>query len=127
VDSNCSAPERYRGAVVAYSHNGGSGAVIGGAVYRGSAIPALRGNYFFSDLYGGTRALRYDSSTDSIIMDGDGSVEEQTNASQSQQTLVSIQNGGDGELYFVGRGGSTDPNGPAVGTSMIYKLEPYGG
>ena len=125
LDENCTAPDGYRAPVVTYSHNGGSGAVIGGAVYRGSAIPALRGTYFFSDLYGGTRVFRYDGESDTIVIDGDGSVEEETNAEQTQQTLVSIQNGGDGELYFVGRGGSTNPNDPPTFDSVIYKLEAY--
>ena len=125
LNANCQTPDRYRGPVTAYSHNGGTGAVIGGNVYRGSAIPALRGTYFFSDLYGGTRVLRYDSEADAI---GDvTSVEEETNIDQSQQTLVSIQNGGDGELYFIGRGGTTDPNNRPDDDwpSVIYKLEAY--
>jgi hypothetical protein len=33
-----------------YDHGGGRCAIIGGYVYRGSAIPALQGLYLFSDL-----------------------------------------------------------------------------
>lgn len=120
---SCTEPAAYRGPVLDYAHDGGSGAVIGGVVYRGSAIPGLRGTYFFSDLYGGTRVFSYDKDADEIVMSG--SVEEETNANQEQQTLVAIQSGGDGEIYFVSRGGSVDPNGPVVGESTIYKLEPY--
>lgn len=36
--------------VYAYAHEEGRCAVVGGVVYRGSAIPALRGRYLFGDL-----------------------------------------------------------------------------
>lgn len=123
----CTAPADYRAPFYDYPHSSGSGSVIGGSVYRGSAMPGLRGVYFFSDLYGGTRTFRYDSATDTIT--DIVSVEEQTNVEQEQQTLVAIQAGGDGELYFVARGGSTrpnpSPNDPPPAPSVIYKLEEY--
>jgi hypothetical protein len=45
-----------------YDHGGGRCAIIGGYVYRGAAIPELRGQYLFSDLCTGfVRSLRFDS------------------------------------------------------------------
>jgi len=98
-------------------------AVIGGSVYRGSAIPALRGTYFFTDLYGNTRTFTYDVASDTIsdIV----SLETDLNPAENDQGLVAIQTGGDGELYFVSRGSSggggefqaQDP----IGT--IYRLQ----
>jgi len=38
----------------AYPHQGGACSIAGGYVYRGAAIPALRGSYFFSDLCAST-------------------------------------------------------------------------
>ncbi|HUK64314.1 MAG TPA: hypothetical protein VLV15_13300, partial [Dongiaceae bacterium] len=37
---------------VAYDHDANQNCVIGGYVYRGSAIPGLQGTYFYSDNYG---------------------------------------------------------------------------
>ncbi|MEY4548511.1 MAG: hypothetical protein RL685_4706, partial [Pseudomonadota bacterium] len=98
-------------------------AVIGGSVYRGSAIPALRGTYFFTDLYGNTRTFRYDVASDSITEVV--SLESDLNPAENDQGLVAIQSGGDGELYFVSRGssgggGDFAPQDP-IGT--IYRLE----
>src|SRR5690606_10723735 len=39
--------------VVEYSHSGGACSVTGGYVYRGPAIPALHGHYFYSDYCAG--------------------------------------------------------------------------
>jgi len=98
-------------------------AVIGGSVYRGSAIPALRGTYFFTDLYGNTRTFVYDVATDTIS--DVVSLESDLNPAENDQGLVSIQPGGDGELYFVSRGssgggGAFQPQEP-IGT--IFRLE----
>ena len=93
-------------------------AVIGGAVYRGSSIPALRGTYFFTDLYGNTRTFVYDPAMETI--GPVTSFEEELNPTQTDQGLVAIENGGDGELYFVSRGSS----GMGAGASgVLYRLE----
>jgi glucose/arabinose dehydrogenase len=39
--------------IVVYSHNGGSCSVTGGYVYRGRAVPAARGRYFYGDFCSG--------------------------------------------------------------------------
>ncbi|HEU4453702.1 MAG TPA: PQQ-dependent sugar dehydrogenase [Longimicrobium sp.] len=46
--------------VLEYSHAGGACSVTGGYVYRGRAIPALRGHYFYGDFCAGwVRSFRY--------------------------------------------------------------------
>jgi glucose/arabinose dehydrogenase len=46
--------------VIDYSHAAGDCSVTGGYVYRGSAIPGLRGHYLYSDYCGGwLRSFRY--------------------------------------------------------------------
>lgn len=50
--------------VLEYSHADGACSVTGGYVYRGSAIPAVRGHYFYSDYCAGwVRSFRWDGST----------------------------------------------------------------
>jgi glucose/arabinose dehydrogenase len=48
----CGAPE-FTAPIVVYGHDGGRCAVIGGYVYRGAAIPQLRGAYLYGDLCSG--------------------------------------------------------------------------
>ncbi|MEM7203711.1 MAG: PQQ-dependent sugar dehydrogenase [Planctomycetota bacterium] len=45
--------------VVEYDHAPDRCCVIGGSVYRGAAIPALRGTYFYADYCGGISSFRY--------------------------------------------------------------------
>jgi hypothetical protein len=40
--------------IVVYSHNTGGCSITGGYVYRGSAVPAARGRYFYGDYCTGT-------------------------------------------------------------------------
>jgi glucose/arabinose dehydrogenase len=40
--------------IVVYSHNGGNCSITGGYVYRGKAVPAARGRYFYGDYCSGT-------------------------------------------------------------------------
>ena len=48
--------------IIDYGHTGGSCSITGGYVYRGSAIPAIQGHYFYSDYCAGwLRSLRYQS------------------------------------------------------------------
>jgi glucose/arabinose dehydrogenase len=49
--------------VVEYSHDGGNCSITGGYVYRGSALPALRGAYLYGDYCGGWIAA--------VAVDGD--------------------------------------------------------
>jgi hypothetical protein len=46
--------------VIDYSHTGGACSITGGYVYRGSAIPALQGTYFYADFCAGfVRSFRF--------------------------------------------------------------------
>jgi glucose/arabinose dehydrogenase len=48
--------------VVDYTHAGGACSITGGYVYRGSAIPGIRGHYFYSDYCAGfLRSFRYEN------------------------------------------------------------------
>jgi len=78
--------------VYEYSHATGGCVVIGGDVYRGSAIPALVGDYVFADFCEGTlQALR---------VQPDGSVTHQP-LGVSLPNVSSFGTGPDGELYVT--------------------------
>jgi len=50
--------------VAEYGHDNGNCSVTGGFVYRGSAIPAIEGHYFYADYCAGwLRSFRYESGT----------------------------------------------------------------
>lgn len=80
--------------VAEYGHDAGC-AVIGGVVYRGEAIPALRGAYLFSDYCSGT-LWAVDStaaaSTPVVLL-------------QTGLPISSIGTGDDGEVYLTDLGG----------------------
>jgi glucose/arabinose dehydrogenase len=119
---SCVNPERYRAPFDAHPNVDGGGptnqASIGGSVYRGSSIPALRGTYFFTDLYGPTWTTRYNAATDMVSQRVN--VESQLNPAESDRGIVAIQNAGNGELLFVSRGGSGMNLSPR---GVIYRLE----
>ena len=82
-----------------YPHGAGR-SVNGGYVYRGSAIPALQGTYFFSDFNGLVWSFRYDGN---ILTD----FQEHTEAfGTAGDSLVSFGEDSEGELYIVDIGGS---------------------
>jgi len=79
-----------------HDHNAGK-AITGGAVYRGHAIPSLRGTYFYADYQSNTiwstvydRAKGTASTPKSLKQD-----------INNVTSIVAIRNGADGELYFV--------------------------
>jgi glucose/arabinose dehydrogenase len=48
--------------VIEYAHTGGACSITGGYVYRGSAIPGIRGHYFYSDYCAGfVKSFRYEN------------------------------------------------------------------
>jgi glucose/arabinose dehydrogenase len=81
--------------------NGGGAAIIGGAVYRGAAIPWLRGTYFYADnVKNSVFSITYDPAT------GIASTPQNRTGELSPNFITAIQNGSDGELYFVSALGS---------------------
>ena len=82
--------------VITYGHSDGC-AVTGGYVYRGAAVPAVRGHYFYSDACSGfIRSFRWTG----------GAVGEKKNWSALGLSGVnSFGEDGNGELYVVTYGG----------------------
>lgn len=78
-----------------YSHNGGPAAVVGGYVYRGSAMPGLYGKYIFGDYEQG-EVWVYDPLTQDIESLGFGS------------NPVSFAQDSNGELYVSREGGTIE-------------------
>jgi glucose/arabinose dehydrogenase len=84
-----------------YTHDRGEQAVIGGYVYRGTAIPDLQGTYFFADLTGTFSSFEFDgktapttkSRTDELFPDG-------------IEDVNSFGEDGPGELYICVMGGA---------------------
>jgi glucose/arabinose dehydrogenase len=86
--------------VLEYDNEGGA-AIIGGAVYRGAAIPWLRGTYFYADnVKNSVFSITYDPAT------GIASTPQNRTGELSPNFITAIQNGSDGELYFVSALGS---------------------
>jgi glucose/arabinose dehydrogenase len=84
--------------VLDYPHLSGACAVTGGYVYRGSAAPALRGNYFYADFCNGfVRSFQYQNG-------------QATNQLEwpllSRSGITSFGEDAQGELYFMTQGGS---------------------
>lgn len=106
----------------AYPHDGGSQSVVGGYVYRGSAIPSLVGTYLFAEAYEGeVRALLNDPVT--------GDVGEDVVARRSGMFAVSFAEGLDGELYVLDYSGAiyqiTEPT-PTGGDPFPQRLSETG-
>jgi uncharacterized repeat protein (TIGR03806 family) len=78
-----------------YPHGGTTGAcaVIGGFVYRGTAIPALRGRYVFGDLCPGIISI--------LEPLGPGAWGNPTQLLNGERALQSFGEGADGELYVA--------------------------
>ena len=85
--------------VLDYPHDNGACAVTGGYVYRGSAMPALQGTYFYGDFCAGfVRSFRYQN----------GQPTEQTEWPLLSPPGASVTSFGEdeaGELYVMTQGG----------------------
>jgi len=85
--------------VLDYPHDDGACAVTGGYVYRGSAMPALQGTYFYGDFCAGfVRSFRYQN----------GQPTEQTEwplLSPPGGSVTSFGEDAAGELYLMTQGG----------------------
>ncbi|MFE6164395.1 PQQ-dependent sugar dehydrogenase [Streptomyces sp. NPDC056486] len=87
-----------------YDRSGLGCSVTGGYVYRGKAIPALKGQYVFSDYCDGTiRALQMK----------DGKVTGASDLGVNGGEVISFVQGGKGELYVLDIGGSISRIDPA--------------
>jgi glucose/arabinose dehydrogenase len=120
------APGNATGPVFDYLHGGStfspagqSGSITGGYVYRGRALPAIDGTYFFADFVTGKiGSFIYDPATNALVP---GSVTDRTPQLDPTGTLFganaisSFGEDGLGELYFV------DINGE------VFKLVPEPG
>jgi hypothetical protein len=83
--------------VLEYKHNQGC-SVTGGYVYRGSAIPAVQGHYFYADLcQGWVRSFRY--------LAGMPTEEFSWPTLSPGGTIVSFGEDAAGELYILEAGG----------------------
>ncbi len=108
------------------SRTGGSGsAIIGGYVYRGRALPYLRGRYIFGDfsgrhgaadgrLYVGTPPVHGSEWTmDELRIEGRGKLKEY---------LLGIGQDADHELYVL----SSSTQGPEGSSGRVYRIVPAG-
>ncbi|HEU5055297.1 MAG TPA: PQQ-dependent sugar dehydrogenase [Kofleriaceae bacterium] len=82
----------------AYEHGGGPAAIIGGVVYRGSAMPCLAGRYFFADHETGrVRSFALNASGEAA------GLEEHPALDSSLITSFGVD--GNGEMYILELGG----------------------
>lgn len=97
-----------------YSHGAGC-SITGGYAYRGAAIPALAGTYFFADYCTNKIwSLRYDGST--VTEFTDRTAELAPGGGLAIGSISGFGEDGAGELYIVDRGTTT--------TGEVYKILP---
>ncbi|MEO6461604.1 MAG: PQQ-dependent sugar dehydrogenase, partial [Candidatus Eisenbacteria bacterium] len=94
-----------------YDHSAGRCSVIGGYVYRGCAIPDLRGTYFFAD-YCGTQIYTGRFSGATLTGVADRRAELALGTGYTLNTVVSFGEDAQGEMYFCDLGG------------QVYKIIP---
>jgi glucose/arabinose dehydrogenase len=91
--------------VFQYAHSSSNCAITGGFVYRGSAIPALRGAYVYGDFCGqGVRA---------IDIAADGTAGDAVALSSQPGSIVSFGEGPGGELFACSLSGNA-----------VYRIDP---
>ena len=111
-DGTCGTNAGFTPPIYDYPHNPGGVAIIGGYVYRGSAIPAMQGTYFFAD-HGFTTlwSFLYDGNTVSDQVDHTNELE--PDGPNTINSISSFGEDADGELYIVD-----------IGDGEIYKIVP---
>ena len=87
-----------------YRHEDGGCSVTGGVVYRGEAIPALRGAYLFGD---------YCATGITALVAEDGQLVDAATISDEPGRIVSFGTDGAGEVYVVSIGGAVSRLDPA--------------
>jgi hypothetical protein len=81
-----------------YDHSGGACSITGGYVYRGTAIPSLRGTYFYADFCAGfVRSFR--------LVNGAATQPFDWSALRPGADVTSFGEDGSGELYIMTSGG----------------------
>lgn len=101
----CDAPREMTFPVATYDHSQGECAIVGGYVYRGHAIPSLRGRYFYGDTCSRRIwSLRYENGTASDIREHTGDLE--SDELIAVYDLSSFGEGPDHELYVLDMGGA---------------------
>jgi hypothetical protein len=91
--------------VFQYAHSASNCAITGGFVYRGSAVPELRGAYVYGDYCGqGVRA---------IDIAADGTAGNAVSLTSNPASIVSFGEGPGNELYVC----SLDDN-------AVYRIDP---
>ncbi|MCA9597509.1 MAG: PQQ-dependent sugar dehydrogenase [Myxococcales bacterium] len=98
--------------VAEYQHTGGNCSVTGGYVYRGSAIPGLRGTYIYADYCTGnfwTFAWTGGAVTPKNITS-------EINPGNALKQIVSFGQDASGELYVVAEGEASPPG-------AVYRIE----
>jgi Glucose / Sorbosone dehydrogenase len=92
--------------VLEYTHDGGACSITGGYVYRGGAMPSLRGTYFYSDYCAGwLRSFRWD---------GARAAEQRAWDVGNVGSVTSFGEDAGGELYLTTSAG------------VVYRLEDAG-
>jgi glucose/arabinose dehydrogenase len=82
-----------------YDHSGGACSITGGYVYRGTAIPGLRGTYFYGDFCAGfVRSLRLVNGAATQLFDW--------SALRPGADITSFGEDGSGELYIMTSSGA---------------------
>jgi glucose/arabinose dehydrogenase len=92
-----SAPPDARDPLLETRHTDGNCAIVGGYVYRGNAIPALRGVYLFGD--------NCRPNIVGVVASG-GKVVQQSDLGPAVPQLTSFGEDNSGELYALARGGT---------------------
>jgi glucose/arabinose dehydrogenase len=87
--------------IVVYSHDLGEQAVIGGYVYRGSALTALQGTYFFADMTGTFSSFAFDGTTPPVVQSRTGEL-----FPSGVEDVNSFGEDANGELYVCVMSGS---------------------
>ncbi len=104
--------------VYEYDHSAGNCAIIGGALYRGSAIPSLQGDYFFAD-YCSNRiwSIKMSAGVATALTEWTAMLAP-TTPGLSIASISAIGVDGHGEMYLVDRGTGSD--------GEIWKIVPPG-
>ncbi len=100
----CDDPTPYTPPVAGFYHDDGGCAVIGGHVYRGDALPGMRGRYLYGDIC--TRRIWSFRYEDGVAMDEiDHTLDLDSALLLGDYTFGSFAQGPDGEIYVLDMSG----------------------